>query len=501
MTATVAERLGAYVASLRARDLSQDVLTKAAVCLVDAIGLGVAARHEPSTQAYLRTVQTVPDQAGGSEDGPGEDGAGRGGGDGSGLATARLWASSGRTLLAEAAAANAFAVHARFQDDCDMASWSHPGSLVIPAAVTVADAIGASLDQVLRGIVAGYTAINWLGADGVYGHAMVERGFRTSPVLGPVGAAAAASTVLGLDSGQAAHALSSAAAVAGGVIDTVRTGSSDFRWQNASAAWQGLRAALLAREGLDGSPPVFESPAGFLSGFAGLAQPVEVPGEPSPEAILTTWAKPFPALGDNVAVIAAALAVHQQGPVAGTGTGGNGPAGPDEVTRIRVHQNAQFASYPGTSYRGPFTKPAQAIASTAYGVASTLVHGVLRYERYLNALNDPAVEALVARTEIVPEADYGFLDGRVCVEFSGGQTRAGAASDLPETTFFRDPAAAVTALEDLFAEAGLDPGPSRAAADALFAQVSYGQAAGWNTRTFLDAFLGPVRSDLTEAGV
>ncbi|HVT66889.1 MAG TPA: MmgE/PrpD family protein [Trebonia sp.] len=489
MSATVAERLGAYVASLRTRDLSQEVLTKAAVCLVDAIGLGVAARHEPSTRAYLRTVQTVPDPVP-DQAGSGEDGAGTGGGEGSGPVTARLWASSKRTLLSEAAAANAFAVHARFQDDCDMASWSHPGSLVIPAAVTVADATGASLDQVLRGIVAGYTAINWLGADGVYGHAMVERGFRTSPVLGPVGAAAAASVVLGLGPEQAAQALSSAAAVAGGVIDTVRTGSSDFRWQNASAAWQGLRAALLAREGLDGSPPVFESPAGFLSGFAGLAQPIEVPGEPSPEAILTTWAKPFPALGDNVAVIAAALAVHQQGPV-----------DPDQVTRIRVHQNAQFASYPGTSYRGPFTRPVQAIASTAYGVASTLVHGVLRYTRYLNALNDPAVEALVARTQIVPEADYGFLDGLVSVEFSAGQTRTGAAGDLPRTTFFRDRTAAVAAMEDLFAETGLDAGASRTAADALFAQVSYGQAAGWNTRTFLDAFLIPVRSDLTEAGV
>ena len=63
MTASVAQRLGEYVASLRTRDLSQEVLTKAAVCLVDAIGLGVAARSEPATRAYLRTVQTVPDQA------------------------------------------------------------------------------------------------------------------------------------------------------------------------------------------------------------------------------------------------------------------------------------------------------------------------------------------------------------------------------------------------------------------------------------------------------
>jgi hypothetical protein len=252
---------------------------------------------------------------------------------------------------------------------------------------------------------------------------------------------------------------------------------------------QGLRAALQAREGLDGSPLIFESPAGFLSGFAGLAQPIEVPGEPSPEAILTTWAKPFPALGDNVAVIAAALAVHRQGTV-----------DPGEVISIRVHQNAQFASYPGTSYRGPFSKPVQAIASTAYGVCSTLVHGVLRYERYLNALNDPAVELLIARTEVVPEAEYGFLDGLVSVETSGGETRAGSAGDLPDTTFFRDPAAAVAAMEDLFAETGLEAGPSRAAADELFTQVSHGQAAG-DTRTFLDAFLAPLRSDLTETGV
>ncbi|MFI5612741.1 MmgE/PrpD family protein [Amycolatopsis sp. NPDC051903] len=419
MSALITERLGEYLAGLRADKLSAEVRDKAASCFFDAVGLGIAARAEPATVAFGRTIHRF---------GPGE-----------GLV--RLWADEGAAVATEAVAANAFAAHARFQDDCDMASWAHPGSLVVPAAVACAELSGDGIDAVLRGIVAGYSVIHWLGGGGL-GLSMVRRGFRTSPTYGGIGAAAAASVVLGLDPRRAAHAVAMAAGIAGGVLDTVRSGSSDFRLQNAAAASQGLVAALAAREGIDGSATMFDSEVGFLNCFAGSGDTGTFPDEPAPESLLAAWAKPFPALGDNMAVIAAALAVRRQGDL-----------DPAAVRAIRVHQNADFAAYPGTGYRGPFTRPTQAIASTVYGVAAMLARGRIRYDDYLGPLEDAVIMGLVGKAEIVPESDFGYLDGVVEVELAEGDRR-GSAGDLPSTMFFRDQDTTTRTLIELFDEVG-----------------------------------------------
>src|SRR5690606_11793276 len=50
--------------------------------------------------------------------------------------------------------------------------------LIVPPAVSLGEASGASLDTALRAIIAGYSAMTWLGADGEVGWALVSRGFR-----------------------------------------------------------------------------------------------------------------------------------------------------------------------------------------------------------------------------------------------------------------------------------------------------------------------------------
>lgn len=454
MPSPATARLGHYIAALRDLRLPGEVREKAACCLIDALSLAVAAADEPTTRAFLGVISR-------REPGPGG---------------CRVWADGTTASLADAVAANALATHARFQDDCDMASWSHPGSLVVPAVVTAGEWAGASADQVLRAIVAGYTVINWLGGAGVIGHAMVERGFRTSPTIGPVGAAAGASLVLGLSAGEAANAVAIVAGIAGGVVDTVRAGSADFRLQNAHAAWAGLNAALLARGGVLGSAGIFESPQGFLACYAGLPQPVSLDGAPSPEAILDSWSKPYPTLGDNVAVVAAALTLHAKHE-------------PDAaaITAIRVHQNAQFASYPGTAFRGPYLRPTQAIASTAYAVAATLAYGRLRYDRYLHQLDDRVVTSLIERLHVVPEPAYGFLDGMVEVELASGECLVGRASDLPRETFHRNRQSATEALDVLLAEKQLAAASAQELAEGIFAAASGGPEARQQAGTLLDS--------------
>jgi 2-methylcitrate dehydratase PrpD len=417
----IADRLGGYVAAMGATELRPDVRMKAATCLLDGLALAMAAQAEPTTAAILGSPLLGLSDHG-----------------------CRVWATGAHAPLSEAVMLNAYAVHARFQDDCDMRSWTHPGSLVIPAAVSVAEATGATLDAALRGIVSGYSVLSWLGAGEKVGRAVVARSFRASPTLGPVAAAAAASTVLGLTADQSANALAISAASAGGVIDTVRSGSSDWRFQNASAAWRGALAAILARQGLDGSRAIFESSKGFLSAFAGIAPPPETESDPDPAMILDVWAKPFPTLGDNVAVAASALALRERTAL-----------DPTTISQVRVHQNAEFASYPGTAYRGPYVTPTQAIASTAFAVCAALATGAITYDLYSTALQDPRIMSLIENLSVTPEPGYGYLDGKVVVVTDRGDELSCETSELAREMFYRDPTTAVAAFTSTVREVGV----------------------------------------------
>lgn len=434
----IAARLGQYVADARAEAFSVAVREKAATCLLDGLALGMAAGEEVTTRALLASPFLSST------------------GDG-----CRVWPDGGRAPLSEAVWLNGYAVHARFQDDCDMTSWTHPGSLVLPAAISVAEAAGASLERALTGIVCGYSVLHWLGAAEKVGRGVVARGFRASPTLGPMAAAAAAAAVLELSAEQAGNALAIAAASAGGVIETVRSGSSDWRFQNGSAAWRGAVAALLAREGVDGAPEVFESEKGFVRAFTGLEHvPVELGRQPEPESICTVWAKPYPILGDNVAVASAAALLAERSTFDRR-----------DITAIKVHQNAEFAAYPGTAYRGPYAKPTQAIASTAFGVAAALVHGSITFDLYSNGLDDPEILSLIEKVTVFPEHGYGYLDGRVVVETGEGGEFSADTSEIPRTFFYRDRAAATAAFASTLREVGIE-GDASSFAERLLERVA-----------------------------
>lgn len=436
---SMAERIGRYAAGMNTRQLDARVRAKAGACLLDGLALGIAAGAEPTTVAILRSPLLSVGRKG-----------------------CFVWANGARAPLSEAVLLNGYALHARFQDDCDMTSWSHPGSLVIPAALSVAEATGKTLEVALRGIVSGYSVLNWLGAEEKVGRAIVARSFRASPTLGPIAAAAAAATVLGLAPEHAAHAAAIAAASAGGLIDTVRSGSSDWRFQNGSAAWRGVLAAILAEQGLDGSLTIFESPKGFLSAFAGMEPLQEIDADPQPQSILGVWAKPYPTLGDNVAVVSAALHLRRTADL-----------DPSKVVGVRVHQNAEFASYPGTSYRGPYSRPTQAIASTAFAVSAALARGAITFDLYSTALNDSLILSIIEKLSVIPEQSYDYLDGKVVVVTDGGRELVSETAELPRELFYRDDETAIAAFESTLRETGVS-GDAYSFATSLLERVASG---------------------------
>lgn len=447
------QRLGRFVARCAQQPLSPKVAEKAAICVLDALGLAVAARDERTAKAVRATAARVADSAN----------------------AARIWADGSRVALADAVLANGVAVHAHFQDDTDHNSWSHPGSVIAPVALSLAEARDASVADALHAIVAGYATMEWLGAGEVVARAMIGRGFRTSPTLGTIGAAAAASVGLRLDAEEATNAIAIAAGITGSVVEPVRAGSDEWRLQNGHAARGGLAAAQLAAAGVLGAPDALEGPKGLLRSYAGLtATPDRWRADPDPDIMLAIMEKPWATLGDNMSAVAAAKLLHDAGvPL-------------ERVRAITVRIWRPYTEYPGTSFKGPFERTVQTQASTAFATAATLVHGELTYDIGLKHRDDPRILCLVAMTTIEPDDEGSALDAEVMVELADGTTLKRTAKESPRTLIFQDRATATDSLERRLARAGYADATGAAIAAQVFTAIDKGAPLG--IRALVDRF-------------
>lgn len=434
--------LGDYLSAFDALPLERDLREKALMCLLDTLGLAVSARTEPTAQAALALSQKLGDAATG---------------------TAQAWISGQRLSATEAAFANGVAAHAHFQDDTDVPSWTHPGSLVPPAVVALAERQNASLDDVLRAIVAGYSSINWLGRDEIVSRRLIGRGFRTSPTFGTIAAAAGCAALLGLDAAQAASAVSIAASTTGGTLEPVRAGADEWRVQNGRAAQGGVIAALLAQAGVNGAPEALDGPKGFLSTLAGLDETPDVWATPPDPAIMReVICKPYATLGDNMPAAMAAQKLYQDG------------VDPALIEAIEVTLWEPFTNYPGTNFKGPYTRLVQTQASTAFAVGTMLTQGDITYDMGNTLRDDPAILNLVSRTTVIPDDPIGALDSRVVLRMKDGSLREAVTKDVPRDLIFLTRERTLKVFEARLSRLGAAPGAATAFGATLFDGLDQG---------------------------
>lgn len=441
-TKAAGDILGDYLGGFHAVELADDIREKALICLIDALGLALSARTEPTTRAALALSTVLP--AGSKR-------------------AATAWVSGDCLSATEAAFANGVATHAHFQDDTDHESWTHPGSLVPPAIVALAEKEGASLEAVLRALVAGYSVINWLGREEVVARKLIARGFRTSPTFGTIAAAAGSAVILGLDSAKAASAVSIAASTTGGTLEPVRSGADEWRVQNGRAAQGGLIAACLAEAGIIGAPQALDGPKGFLATVAGMD---EAPGvwsmPPDPAIMRRLQAKPYATLGDNMAAATAAQKLHQDGIDA------------SQIADIEVTLWEPFTVYPGTNFKGPYERMVQTQASTAFAVGAMLSRGDITYEMGNTLRQDPLILDLVAKTTVVPDAVNGALDSLITVTMKDGSKRQAHSREMPDELVFQDCARSLSVFERRMVEIGAAPGAATAVGEKLFGELETG---------------------------
>lgn len=233
--------LSEFTSELRHDSLPEEVREHVKLLILDGLGCMIGgARIEPG-QAMLRLVT---DQA---CNGP-----------------ATLWATGQRLPAVHAAYANGYLDNVLDFDDTDL---GHPGTTILPAALAVAEQVGASGKALIKAVVMGYEVYVRLTAAL---RATTERnqefgGFSSTQLLGVFAATTAVGVLLDLDAASLARAYGIAAEHA--PIPASLNGFVNQRplsWMKNNAGWVclgGVMAAQLARAGFCATPGIFDPEA------------------------------------------------------------------------------------------------------------------------------------------------------------------------------------------------------------------------------------------------
>ncbi len=159
-----------------------------------------------------------------------------------------------------AALVNGGLSHIVEMDDVDRGSVLHPGAVVIPAALALAESRSKSGRALLTAIVAGYEIAVRVGEAVGKKH---YRYFHNTSTCGVFGAAAAAASILELDEESIVWAFGNAGTQASGLWEFNAEGAMSKHLHAGRAAANGILAALLAECGLTGARFILEGERGF----------------------------------------------------------------------------------------------------------------------------------------------------------------------------------------------------------------------------------------------
>lgn len=374
--------LATEIAELTADRIPAAARTVAGQCVLDGLGVALAATAEPAVRV-VREVARAEGPAG----------------------AATLLGHGGRTGVRAAALVNGTAAHALDYDDVLGAMGGHPTVPVLPAALALAEAREADGRALLTAVVAGIETEARVGI--ALGDTHYARGFHSTATAGTLGAAAAACSLLGLPADRVRVALAIAATSASGLKANFGTMTKPLHAGQAAAA--GLLAAQLAAAGFTASDTGLTERRGLL--------PV-LSDDPVPEALSAPFGAPWhvesvlfkfhAACYLTHAAIDAALELRERG------------LDPAEIETAEVtvppgHLGVCALPEPRSGLEGKF--------SLRFTVALALSTGATDEARFTDrTVSDPALVALRDRVVVRTADDVAHFAGRLAVTTRAGRT-------------------------------------------------------------------------------
>ena len=245
--------LARFASQLQFEDIPKDVISRAEDLLVDWFASTVGGKGSKPVDVITQFAQSM---------GPVSQPAIAG--------SAEIFVSRSLSSPFLACLANAAASHVVEQDDVHNGSVFHPGTIVFPAALALAQAKQLSGREFLTAAVVGYEVGIRVGEFLGRSHYKI---FHTTGTAGTLAAAATVGRLLKLNPQQMLHAFGSAGTQSAGLWEFLRDAADSKQLHTAHASATGLMSAYLAQAGFTGAQKILEGVQGLAAGTSTDANP------------------------------------------------------------------------------------------------------------------------------------------------------------------------------------------------------------------------------------
>lgn len=233
--------LAKYSVGMTYEKLSPEVVSFTKLCILDYFGSAIAG----SDKQPIQMISDLMEELGGTEQ-------------------ASLF-TGGKTSVLQAALVNGASSHVVELDDIHKGSIIHAATVVIPAALAIAEWKELSGKDLITAIVAGYEVCYRIGEAVSPSHYYY---WHNTATCGTFGAAIAAAKLLQLTEEETIHALGNAGTQAAGLWEFIVDGAMTKQLHSGKAAMNGALAALLAEKGFTGPLKILEGNRGFFKAMS-----------------------------------------------------------------------------------------------------------------------------------------------------------------------------------------------------------------------------------------
>lgn len=387
--ATVLRHMAAFIHDLRLDQIPQEAVYHTKVCIMDALECCISSEDDARKVGALASVEKGNDLP------------------------CTLYGTKQRAGVADAAFYNTVSGAISYRNDISIVGKGHPGSVVIPTVLAVAQRYRLSGRCVLEGIIAGYETMIRMGA--MLGHADFPFTFRPTGFTGPVGATFAAAKTEGLSVDEIVSAVSFAFNCASGLNEWATAGTGEDVLQNGWAARNGVFCAELAKCGVLGAESVIEGAHGFLNAY-GL--------QPWADDLTADLGKIYHVLDTKFKQLPACMNVQNAAQIAQSISEMEGFCA-DDIDSVRIDVTQGGKDWPNGDNKDVKTL-IQAAMSIPFTVAQTLLNGSCDRIQWSPPYSQETVE-LMHRCTVVAKPEYTAIQQEhqvigITVQLKNGQS-------------------------------------------------------------------------------